>query len=76
MKKRCCTTGKWWLFFLGMLSFLGACSPTTDPQTNHEKKTMEASVNLAYKTETDSPAIPTIDEAAPSVFETASFGLG
>ena len=33
-------------------------------------------MNLAYKTETDAPAIPPIDAAAPAVFETASFGLG
>lgn len=76
MKKRCCTTGKWCLSFLGMLSLLGACSPTMDSRANHEEKTMEASVNLAYQTETDAPAIPAIDEAAPSVVETASFGLG
>ena len=76
MKKRCCTIGKWCLFYLGMLSFLGACSPAMDSQTNHEAKTMETSMNLAYKTETDAPAIPPIDAAAPAVFETASFGLG
>ena len=33
-------------------------------------------MNLAYKTETESSAIPPIDAAAPAVFETASFGLG
>ena len=33
-------------------------------------------MNLALKTETDSPVIPPIDAAAPAVFETASFGLG
>jgi hypothetical protein len=31
-------------------------------------------MSLAYKTE--SPAIPPIDAAVPSNFETASFGLG
>jgi hypothetical protein len=76
MKKRCCTTGKWCLFLLGILSFLGACSPTMDSQANHEAKTTEAAMSLAYKTETDAPAIPPIDAAAPAVFETASFGLG
>lgn len=76
MKKRGCTTAKWCLFFISMLSFLGACSPTMDSPTNHEAKTTEASMNLAYKTKTDAPAIPPIDAAAPAVFETASFGLG
>ena len=33
-------------------------------------------MNLALKTDTDSLAIPPIDAAAPSIFETASFGLG
>ena len=76
MQIKCCTTGKWCLFFLGMLSFLWACSPTMDSQANHESKTTEATMNLAYKTETESSAIPPIDAAAPAVFETASFGLG
>lgn len=76
MKKRCGTTGKWCLLFWGMLSFLGACSPTMDSQTRHEAMTTEATMNLAFKTETDAPAIPPIDAAAPAVFETAAFGLG
>ena len=76
MKKRCCTTGKWCLFFISMLSFLGACSQAMDSQASHEAKSTEAGMNLAYKTETDAPAIPPIDAAAPAVFETASFGLG
>jgi hypothetical protein len=38
--------------------------------------TTEATMNLAFKTETDAPAIPPIDAAAPAVFETAAFGLG
>ena len=76
MKKRGCTTGVWCLFFLGLLSFLWACSQTMDSQANHESKTTEATMNLAQEIETDAPAIPPIDAAAPAVFETASFGLG
>jgi hypothetical protein len=76
MKKRCCTTRLWCLFFLGMLSFLWACSPTMDSQASHESKTTEADMNLAHKIETESPAIPAIDAAAPAIVETASFGLG
>lgn len=76
MKKRCCTTHLSCLFFLGMLSLLWACSPTIDSQANHDSKKTEAAMNLAYKTETESPAIPPIDGAAPAVVETASFGLG
>jgi hypothetical protein len=76
MKKRCCTTRLSCLFFLGMMSFLWACSPTMDSQANHESKTTETAMNLAHKIETESPAIPPIDAAAPAIFETASFGLG
>ena len=47
-----------------------------DTPANHESKTMEANVNLAYKTETESLTIPAIDAAAPAIVETASFGLG
>jgi len=76
MKKRCCTTGKWCLFFTGMLSLLLACSPTMDSQAGQESKTTEATMNLALNTETESLAIPPIDAVAPANFETASFGLG
>lgn len=76
MKKKCCATHLSCLFFLGMLSFLWACSPTMDSQAGHESKTTEAAMTLAHKNETPSPSIPPIDTSAPAVFETASFGLG
>ncbi len=76
MKKRCCTTGKWCLFFVGVLSLLWAFYPTMGSQAGQEPKTTEAAMNLAFKTETDILAIPPIDAAAPANFETASFGLG
>lgn len=76
MKKRRYTTGKWCLYFLGMLFFLWASSPTMDSQAQHEAKTTEADMNLAYILKTDPPGAPAIDAAAPKVFETASFGLG
>ena len=76
MKIRCCTNGLGCLFYMGMLSLLWACSPAMDSQANHDSKKTEAAMNLAYKTETDTPAIPPIDLSAPAVVETASFGLG
>lgn len=76
MQKRGCATGTWCLCFVGLLSLLWACSPAMDAQVSHENKTTEADMNLAYKIETDTPAIPPIDAAAPEVVETASFGLG
>ena len=76
MKKRCCTTGKWCLFFTCVLCLMWVFSLTTDAQTSQQSKTTEAAMNLALKTETESLAIPPIDASAPAVFETASFGLG
>jgi hypothetical protein len=74
MKKRSCADVIRCLFLLGLMSFLMGCSPTTGTQANHASKTKEDSMSLAYKT--GSPAIPPIDAAVPSNFETASFGLG
>jgi hypothetical protein len=62
------------LFLLGAMAFFSGCDPTTATKANHESRTKKGSMNLAYKTE--SPAIPPIDAAVPSKFETASFGLG
>jgi len=76
MKKRCCTGATWCLCLLSMLLVLWACSPTMDSRAGHESKKTEKDMNLAYKIAPESPAIPAIDAAAPSVFETASFGLG
>lgn len=76
MKKRCCTTGNGCLFFMGILAILWACSPAMDSTTTPESEKMEEAMNLAYKTDTDTPTIPPIDAEMPSAFETASFGLG
>jgi hypothetical protein len=76
MKKRNGLDAIWCLCLMGMLSFLWACSPSMDTQASHESKTMEADMNLAHNMETESPAIPAIDAAAPTLVETASFGLG
>lgn len=43
-------------------------------QESNASKAMEGSLITTHKTE--SPAIPPIDAAAPSNFQTASFGLG
>ena len=44
------------------------------PQDKSDSKNMNSSIVTTYNAET--PAIPPIDAAAPSTFETASFGLG
>jgi hypothetical protein len=64
------------LSLLGMMSFLLNGSLTRETQANRTQKTKEGSMSLAYKIETELSKIPPIDAAAPSIFETASFGLG
>lgn len=45
-------------------------------QSNHASETKKGKVNLASESKIESPGIPAIDEAAPSIIETATFGLG
>lgn len=45
-------------------------------QPNHAFETKEGKVNLASKTNIQPRGIPPIDEALPSIIETATFGLG
>jgi hypothetical protein len=76
MKKR---NGRYvigFIFLLGIAAFLTDEFSILTAQTSHASKKTEDSMNLAYKTETESPQIPPIDATAPAVFETASFGLG
>ena len=54
--------------------FLMGCSQTTATQGNDASEKKKDSMHLAYNTEY--LAIPPIDAATPSHFETASFGLG
>ena len=76
MKKRSRANIIGCLFSFGVISFLLSGSLTTETQANRTQKTKEGSMSLAYKIETESSKIPPIDAAAPSIFETASFGLG
>lgn len=45
-------------------------------QSIHASEIKEGKVNLASNTKIQSPGLPPIDEAAPSIIETATFGLG
>ena len=76
MKKRSCANIIQCLVLLGVMWFLLSGSLTTETQANPTQKTKEGSMSLAYKIETESSKIPLIDAAVPSIFETASFGLG
>jgi len=64
------------LFLSGVMSFILGGFPKMTSQASHASKAAEDSMNLAFKTETESRQIPPMDAAAPSVFKTASFGLG
>ena len=61
---------------LGVTFFLVGIGLVMDPQADPTTETKEAPMGLAHKIEADATQIPPIDAAAPSVFETASFGLG
>ena len=61
-----CTT----LLLLGMLYHPAVA------ETKKERDTKDMNNALVTSHETDALAIPPIDAAAPSTFETASFGLG
>ena len=76
MKKRNFAKTIGCLLLLGVMSFFMGVFPMAATQANQALKTREGSMSLAYKIKTESSQIPPIDTAAPSIFETASFGLG
>jgi len=74
MKKRSCINIICCLFLLVVMSFFMGGTATAAAQANQGSKVKEDSMGTAYKTE--SPAIPPIDAAVSTNFQTASFGLG
>jgi hypothetical protein len=65
-----------YLFVWGVISVLsGGCLLMTI-QPNYASEAKESNVNRASISKIEPPAIPAIDEEAPSMIETASFGLG
>ena len=71
MKKRDHISNGWLYILLGSMLFLWACSQTIEPAIGQESKTREPSMRNGIK-----KGMPPIDTVAPSIFETASFGLG
>ena len=59
----------WFYILLGSMFFLWTCSQAIKPASSHESKTRESSMS-------DEKGLPSMDTAAPSKYETASFGLG
>lgn len=76
MKKRKFKISIRWLLFLGVISLILGVTRLVTTQADNDSNTKEGYMNLAYKLETKAPEMPSIDTAAPAVFETASFGLG
>ena len=64
------------LLLLGVMSILLGGAQLMTTQADPTADTKEGSMNLAYTLETKPGEIPLIDAAAPTVFETAAFGLG
>jgi len=65
-----------YLFIGGTISVIAVACLLVTIQSNHASETKEGKVNLATTSKIESPLIPPIDAAAPSIIETASFGLG
>lgn len=61
-------------FLLVLVMILIGNTAVAKPQDKSDSKNMNSSIVTTYNAET--LAIPPIDAAAPSTFETASFGLG
>ncbi|NNK93562.1 MAG: hypothetical protein HKP41_04340 [Desulfobacterales bacterium] len=76
MKKRRNSGHNRYLFVWGVVSVLVVGCLMVTMQSNHASETEGGKVTLASKAKIESPGIPPIDEAVPSLIETASFGLG
>ncbi len=69
MKKNDRIDKGWYCILLGSMLFLWTCSQAIEPASSHESKTRESSMSIEK-------SLPSMDTAAPSNYETASFGLG
>ena len=65
-----------YLYLCAVISILAVSGLIVAIQPNHALETKEGKVNLASKTKIQSPEIPLIDQAVPTITETAAFGLG
>ena len=74
MKKRNCINIIRCLLLLVMMSFFMGGTATAAAQATQASKAKENPMDTVYKTE--SHAIPPIDAAVSTNFQTASFGLG
>ena len=60
----------------GVLTILTISLFMMNLSPNYADETKERTMNLASQTTLITPELPPIDAAAPTIFETASFGLG
>lgn len=59
-----------------LMLLLGACTQNEALPNHQQPNAKEASMNYSQNQRTTPAAIPAIDAAAPTLFETATFGLG
>lgn len=64
------------LMSLGILTIITISIFMMNLSSNYAEETKERTMNLASQPTLVSPEIPPMDAAVPTVFETASFGLG
>jgi len=69
MKKKDRRYNGWFYILLASMLFLWGCSQTIEPASSHESIKKESSMHIEK-------GLPPMDKAAPSNYETASFGLG
>ncbi len=76
MRKRGRATILQSLFILIIMSAGWVVMQTHMPSMSDELKAEERTMNFENNTVLSKPVIPVIDAVVPSVYETASFGLG
>jgi hypothetical protein len=76
MKRRKNRALSGYLFVWGAISVLTVGCFMLTMQSGNAAETTENRMGLTAKTKIESPGIPPIDEALPSIIKTASFGLG
>lgn len=76
MNKKKCAIIKRFFILLVVMAFFGNFSSSIGQQSNYSSKIDINTIDKAVKENAKYSMIPPIDMAAPSIYETASFGLG
>ena len=76
MNKKKCAIIKRFFILLVVMAFFGNFSSSIGQQSNYSSKINRNIIEKAVKDNAKYSMIPPIDMTAPSIYETASFGLG